>query len=102
MRDPLDTLRGMGADRPTPTVADRRFENSEAETERWSEPAGPDWREQLQSTLLARTVRDWLPLVALGIIAMIGLVATTPEAYAERVPNAPLHGPNLRAAPHRR
>ena len=42
------------------------------------------------------------PAVALGIIAMIGLVATTPEAYAERTPNAPIHGPHLRAAPHHR
>jgi len=32
--------------------------------------------------------RDWLPLCALGIVAMIGLIATTPEARAERAPAA--------------
>jgi hypothetical protein len=109
MRDPLDPLKGIGADRPAPTVTDTR---SEPPVSRWSDPPGPDWRDrdrislpwdqQLKSTLLARSLRAWLPLVALGIIAMIGLVATTPEAYAERTPTSPIHGHNLKSVPHRR
>ena len=91
MRDPLDTLRGLGS---APPATERwpapKTQDPDA---RWSSP-GPSWGPGSRSLgarlrgILDGKTRDWLPLCALGIVAMIGLIATTPEARAERVPTA--------------